>query len=87
MKQFSTILTKVNTVQLAFKDQIGLKKQEPNDNLVLFINYMHKNAEIIPAADCIKVHTSKGSYIYYNLGSYFKRINLNNDNDKFYKVS
>jgi hypothetical protein len=84
----SVILTKINTVQLRFADQISAF-QRTGDMAFLhqFVNYMHKNADVIPDISTIEACTSKGSYLYRIYPEYIVRTDLNTQSKKTYKIS
>lgn len=84
----SVILTKVNTVQLRFADQItALKGIGDMPFLTQFVKHMHKNADIVPGSGKIEACTTKGSYLYTIYPAYIVRTNLNTQAKKTYKIS
>lgn len=87
MKQFSVVLTKINTEPIPFKRLATMTKQSPTINLVTFVRYMHPKDDILEEVECIKVFTKKNAYAYYNYGTHFQRLDLNTQSKKFYKVS
>lgn len=88
MKIKSTILTAINTVQLPFKEQItAFKGIGDTDFLQQFVSHMHKNAELHVKGNEVEAYTKKGSYLYIIHPEYIRRINLNNQSRKTFKIS
>lgn len=84
----STILTKINTVQLPFKDQISeLTGTGDIDFLNAFVNHCHKKCDIVKEENAILVYTSKSQFIYKVFPRYILRIDGQTTKKKFYKIS
>lgn len=84
----STILTSINTVNLQFKDQVTeLKGYGDFEFLRLFVSHCHKNKETFIKNGSIEVFTSRSMFSYKIFPKYIMRIDCNNGNKKFYKIS
>lgn len=88
----STILTKVNTTVLAFKDQVTELKGEGDFKFLKeFVNLLHgkqKETEIqIQEGKVIDVFTTKKAYMYKIYPKYIMRCDISNGKKTFYKIS
>lgn len=88
----NTILTKVNKIELQFKDYCFLKKATFSEGLKKFVEHCHPKQEIIICGNSIQVFNKNSHYIYSCLKNdyselYYQRVNTDTGKKVFYKIS
>ena len=84
----STILTKINTQNLTFSQQIEVHNSGKGDInfLKAFVILCHKNADFLEKDNSISVFSRK-TFLYTIYRSYIVRFDLESGKKKFFKIS
>jgi hypothetical protein len=83
----SNILTKVNKVNIQFKDRIYLKAVPTDSDLIEFVKFCHPKQDLTITDNQVNVFNNNSHYIYINLGTHYQRLNTDTQAKVYYKKS